>query len=137
VACALFGLLAAIEAAAQTYPYFDDVAYLSAGNQIRALGGPPGLLRALFAGTFQESNRHPLYLALLSLVARPEPGYHRDAQALTVALGAVALLSCWWTARRHVGRAPAAVVDKEREKLAAYAADRDELAARLAELRGA
>jgi valyl-tRNA synthetase len=33
-----------------------------------------------------------------------------------------------------VGKAPAAVVDKEREKLAAYRADRDELAARLAQL---
>jgi valyl-tRNA synthetase len=35
------------------------------------------------------------------------------------------------------GRAPKAVVDKERGKLAAYVADRDELAARLAHLRGA
>jgi valyl-tRNA synthetase len=35
------------------------------------------------------------------------------------------------------GRAPAAVVAKERDKLAAYVADRDELAARLAHLRGA
>jgi valyl-tRNA synthetase len=34
-----------------------------------------------------------------------------------------------------VSRAPAAVVDKEREKLAGYVADREELAARLAELR--
>ena len=35
------------------------------------------------------------------------------------------------------GRAPEAVVAKERGKLAAYVADRDELAARLAHLRGA
>ena len=35
------------------------------------------------------------------------------------------------------GRAPEAVVAKERDKLAAYVADRDELAARLAHLRGA
>jgi len=34
-------------------------------------------------------------------------------------------------------RAPEAVVDKERDKLAGYVADRDELAARLAHLRGA
>jgi valyl-tRNA synthetase len=34
-----------------------------------------------------------------------------------------------------VSRAPAAVVEKEREKLATYVAERDELAARLAELR--
>jgi len=35
------------------------------------------------------------------------------------------------------GRAPEAVVAKERDKLAAYFADHDELAARLAHLRGA
>ena len=35
---------------------------------------------------------------------------------------------------QFVGRAPEAVVQKEREKLAAYRSDRDELAARLAEL---
>jgi len=35
------------------------------------------------------------------------------------------------------GRAPEAVVAKERDKLAAYLADREELAARLAHLRGA
>jgi len=35
------------------------------------------------------------------------------------------------------GRAPEAVVTKERDKLAAYVADRDELVARLAHLRGA
>jgi valyl-tRNA synthetase len=35
------------------------------------------------------------------------------------------------------GRAPAAVVDKERDKLAMHVADRDELAARLTHLRGA
>jgi hypothetical protein len=109
-AFALFILLAALEAARQTYPYFDDVAYLALGNQVKELGGPLGLLRALFAGTFAESNRHPLYLAFLSLVARPEPGYHRDAQALTVALGVVALFSCWWTTRRRFGPASAAML---------------------------
>jgi 4-amino-4-deoxy-L-arabinose transferase-like glycosyltransferase len=109
-ACALFLLLAWIQAKRQTYPYFDDVTYLELGNRVKALGGPLGLLRALFAGTFEEANRHPLYLGFLSLVARYEPGFHRDAQALTVALGLVALLSCWWAARRWFGPAPAAVL---------------------------
>ncbi len=109
-ALALFLLLAALEARRFTYPIFDDVAYLDAGNQVRLLGGPLGLLRALLAGTFTEANRHPLYLGLLSLVARTAPGYHRDAQALTIGLGAVALLACWWTARRRLGPAPAAVL---------------------------
>jgi valyl-tRNA synthetase len=38
---------------------------------------------------------------------------------------------------KFVGRAPEAVVAKEREKLAVHVAERDELAARLAQLRGA
>jgi 4-amino-4-deoxy-L-arabinose transferase-like glycosyltransferase len=109
-ACLVFVVLASLEALRMTYPFFDDIEYLVLGQEVRALGGPVGLLRALLGGTFAESNRHPLYLAFLSLVARPDPAYHRDAQALTVAFGVVALLSCWWTARRHFGRAPAAVL---------------------------
>ncbi len=108
-ACTLFVLLASLAAARQTYPYFDDVAYLALGQQVKALGGPLGLLRALLAGTFEESYRHPLYPAFLSLVAWWDPSYHRDAQALTIALGVVALASCWWTARRWLGPAPAAI----------------------------
>lgn len=110
LACALFLALAGAEAWRNAYPYFDDVGYLDLGNQIRALGGPLGLLRELFTGhRYVESNRHPLFLALLSLVARPERGYHRDAQLLTLALGVAALLSCWLVIRRHFGRGPAAV----------------------------
>src|SRR5919198_6465908 len=109
-ACVVFVVLASLEAQRMTYPFFDDIEYLVLGHEVRALGGPVGLLRALFGGTFAEANRHPLYLALLSLVARPDPAYHRDAQAVTVALGVLALLSCWWTARRHFGRGAAAIL---------------------------
>ena len=47
---------------------------------------------------------------MLALFARPELGYHRDAQALAVGLGALALLTSWWTARRHFGREAAALL---------------------------
>ncbi len=109
-ACAIFVALASLRAVQQTYPYFDDVAYLSLGETVRGLGGPLGIWSALLGGRFEESNRHPLYLALLSLFARPDPAYHREAQALSVVLGLVALLSSWSVARRHFGRAPAAVL---------------------------
>jgi 4-amino-4-deoxy-L-arabinose transferase-like glycosyltransferase len=103
-ACALFALLAGLRAARQAYPYFDDVTYLELGSQIRDLGGPLGLLRELFAGRFAEANRHPLYLAVLGIFGRPEEAFFREAQAVNVALGVAAILSCWWTARRHFGR---------------------------------
>lgn len=109
-ACALFLALAGAEAWRNAYPYFDDVGYLELGGQIRALGGPLGLLRELFAGSrYLESNRHPLFVALLSLFARPVRAYHREAQLLTLGLGVVALLSCWQVIRRHFGRWPAAL----------------------------
>ena len=109
-ACAFFLLLVVPEALRQTYPYFDDVTYLRLGNDVHSLGGPLGLLRALFAGTFAESNRHPLYLAVLGLVAHPRPAYHREAQLLTAALGVLALLACYRTARRHLGVAAATLL---------------------------
>lgn len=109
-ACAAFLALASLRALQQAYPYFDDVAYLELGHRVRALGGPVRLWVELFAGRFAESNRHPLYLALLGAFAHPDPSYHREAQALSVALGLLALLSCWHAARRHFGAAPAAAV---------------------------
>jgi 4-amino-4-deoxy-L-arabinose transferase-like glycosyltransferase len=106
----VFVALAAFKAARVPYPFFDDVDFLDLANGIRAAGGPVALLRDLFAGRFTQCNRHPLYLALLALFARPELGFHRDAQALAVALGTLALVACWWTARRHAGREAAALL---------------------------
>lgn len=105
-----FAVVAAFKAAHHPYPFFDDVDFLDLGNRVRLAGGPLRLLEQLFSGQFREANRHPLYLALLSLFARPELGYHRDAQVLAVVLGVTALLSCWWAARRHVGARAAAVL---------------------------
>lgn len=107
---ALFVLLAAVRAWHHTHPFYDDVGFLELGNRAREMGGPPELLKALFAGTWTEDNRHPLYVAALSLVAGRDPGYHRRAQALTIALGVLALLACWATARRHAGHRPALVL---------------------------
>jgi 4-amino-4-deoxy-L-arabinose transferase-like glycosyltransferase len=106
---ALFVLLAAVRAWDHTHPYYDDVAFLDLGNRVRELGGPQGLLKALFAGTWLEDNRNPLYLGFLSLVAGRDHGYHFRARILTICMGAMALLACWWAARRHAGRRPALV----------------------------
>lgn len=107
---ALFVLLAVVRAWDHTHPFYDDVGFLDLGNRAREMGGPRGLFKSLFSGTWTEDNRHPLYVAALSLVAGRDPGYHRRAQALTVALGVLALLACWATARRHAGRRPALVL---------------------------
>jgi 4-amino-4-deoxy-L-arabinose transferase-like glycosyltransferase len=105
-----FAAVAWFKAVRLPYPIFDDVEFLDFGNHIRMAGGPLTVLRGLFTGEFTESNRHPLYLALISLIARPEPGFHRAAQVLAVALGVVALLACWWVTRRHAGPVAGAIV---------------------------
>jgi 4-amino-4-deoxy-L-arabinose transferase-like glycosyltransferase len=109
-AVAVFVALAWFKAVRVPYPVFDDVDFLDFGNRIRAGSGPFRLWGDLFAGCFVEANRHPLYLALLALFARPEIGYHRVAQGFGVAVAALALLACWWVARRHCGRTPAAIL---------------------------
>src|SRR5687767_456539 len=86
----LFTLLAALRAARHPVPFYDDVGYLHTGNEIARLGGPAALVRALYQGTFGEANRHPLYLALLSLIAGTDAAYHLRAQALTIATGVLA-----------------------------------------------
>jgi hypothetical protein len=107
---AVFVALSWFAVARVPYPYFDDVDFLDLGNRIRSAGGPPALLRDLFTGRFTEANRHPLYLAILALFARPALSYHRDGQVLAVALGLLAVLACWWVARRHFGRGAGAIV---------------------------
>jgi hypothetical protein len=106
---AAFTVLAVAGAYVHPYPYYDDVAYLGLGQEVQALGGPWALLRALYAGRFAEANRHPLYLALLSLLAGSDEAYHQRAQVLGIGLGLVGLLATWWTTRRLLGAAVAAL----------------------------
>jgi 4-amino-4-deoxy-L-arabinose transferase-like glycosyltransferase len=100
----LFLALAWHRALSHPFPFYDDVAYLATAHEIHELGGPIALAAKLYGGTFSEANRHPLYLAVLSLVAGDVGlAYHVRAQILTAALGALALLTLWWVVRRHFG----------------------------------
>jgi hypothetical protein len=104
-----FVCLALVRLGHHPYPFYDDVGYLRLGQEVRALGGPWRLLRALFDGSWREANRHPLYLAVLALLADTDPGYHRRAQLLGVLLGLAALLTLWWSIRRFLGPSVAVV----------------------------
>ncbi|REJ93363.1 MAG: hypothetical protein DWQ34_10625 [Planctomycetota bacterium] len=80
----------------------DQGAYLERAQQIRTNGGVTGLLSSLFTGDFEEANRHPLYLAILSLAPTA-----RSGQVISALIGSAALLgftlliarrSGWFTA---------------------------------------
>ena len=107
---AVFLALSLRRAGDHAYPYWDDVGFLELGNQVREMGGPLPLFEALFAGTWTEDNRNPLYPALLSLVAGRDPGYHTRAIALNLGLGVLALVAWWWFNRRHFGPRTALIV---------------------------
>lgn len=110
-ACAaVFLLLAGVRAWDHTHPYYDDVGFLDLANRVHDLGGPVALLKGLFAGTWTEDNRNPLYVGVLSLVAGRDHGFHTRARILTIFLGVLALLAWWRTARKHAGPAPALVL---------------------------
>ena len=65
----------------------DQGAYLQTAKEIQQDGGPLRLVGSLMTGRFSEANRHPLYLALLSLLPTPLGG-----QLLSVVFG---LLAIW------------------------------------------
>jgi hypothetical protein len=65
----------AIFAPQQQNPWDDDQgAFLSTAREIRDAGGVGRLFGALLRGEFAEANRHPLYLALLSIRPTLEGG---------------------------------------------------------------
>jgi len=82
----------------QQNPWDDDQsAYLSRATEIQSRGGAGYLFAALLRGEFEESNRHPLYLAFLSI--RPE---FDAGKVLSSLFGVITLLlATFLIARRH------------------------------------
>lgn len=60
----------------------DQRAFLKTASEIRASGGVPELVMDLYRGEFSEANRHPLYLAMLSMWPTFEFG-----RRLSIAIG--------------------------------------------------
>lgn len=102
--------LAGMRAWQHTYPHYDDVGFLDLANQAREVGGPLGLTKALFSGSWTEDNRNPLYVGVLSLVAGRDHRFHTRARMLTILLGLLALLAWWRVARKRGGPAAGLVV---------------------------
>jgi hypothetical protein len=74
-------------------PHDDDQgAYLFTAEEIRVAGGLGRMLPRLFRGEFDEANRHPLYLGLLSL--RPDETWGRSLSC-GAALAAAVMMTAW------------------------------------------
>jgi hypothetical protein len=92
----------AVRAPYQTeYAGTDQAAYVETATAIARDGGPRGLLGDLWTGQFAEANRHPLYLALLSV--RPTFDFGKWLAATGAVL--VHLLGLWQTTRWYGRRA--------------------------------
>ena len=95
-ALAAFGLLIARFLLLENNPFDDDqAAFLETAQAVADDGGPARLLADLYAGRFEEANRHPLYIAFLSM----SPSF-AAGQVLSAALAAITLLVtstlCLW-----------------------------------------
>jgi 4-amino-4-deoxy-L-arabinose transferase-like glycosyltransferase len=81
-------------------PWDDDQgAFLITAREIHEHGGIAWLWRTLWSGEFPEANRHPLYLALLSLWPTVSGG-----QILSAVLGTVTLAVLTASTSRRCGR---------------------------------
>jgi hypothetical protein len=76
----------------------DQSAFLQTANEVHHAGGPLRLIRDLYAGDFEEANRHPLYIGLLSL--HPTWAFGRG---LSLVIGGVTVLLLTWLLRQTRG----------------------------------
>jgi hypothetical protein len=75
VGCGAYLILLSVYVPQQVAPWGNDQeAYLVVAQEIRDSGGISALVGQLLRGEFAEANRHPLYLALLSLRPTYEAG---------------------------------------------------------------
>lgn len=91
-----------------TNPSWQDTeGYLGHSLYVAEHGGLAGFLREAFAGTFPVTERHPLYMLLLAPLAMRDARFFWHAKLVNLGLGALALATCLWMARRRYGRGPA------------------------------
>ena len=83
---------------ANDLPRDDQLDYLRVAAEIRSMGGSSELWLRLWNGTYTESNRHPLYPAMLSI--RPD---FTTAKWLSFCLGLFPLAMTWWLTKRRAG----------------------------------
>lgn len=82
----------------------DQAAFLQTAGEVRDAGGPLALVQALYAGEFEEANRHPLYIGLLSI--HPSWSFGRW---LSAGIGLATLLLLTWLVLRSCGSLVAGV----------------------------
>lgn len=97
--CVVYTVLLALHLPHQPDPSTDDQgAYLEVARQIRDNGGIPGLVASLYAGEFAEANRHPLYLAILSVAPTESAG-----RLISQIIGAMSLIGFTLVTARRSG----------------------------------
>jgi hypothetical protein len=104
VGAASFALIVGRVLAMPQDPWDDDQgAFLITAREIQEQGGIAWLWNALWSGAFAEANRHPLYLALLSLQPTVRAG-----ELLSAVLGAATLVLFTGCTARRLGWGTAA-----------------------------
>ncbi len=78
----------------------DTTPYLRGAWRIHESGGPGRFIPNCLTGTYDQANQHPLYLLLLSPLARRDPSFFVAAKGVSLLAGIVLLLSFFHIVRR-------------------------------------
>jgi hypothetical protein len=91
-------------------PVPDELAYLELGNEMAEAGGWSMFLQRCWTGEYRESNRHPLYLLILSSMAERDPAFYPRAKLASWLIALVSTGLMLVLAGRAAGPAGAALV---------------------------
>src|SRR3989344_3673522 len=82
------------------YPRGDEAAYLATANSIKDDGGALKLIPRMFTGDYKEANRHPFYVGILSIFAKPSLDFFAQGKILNLFLGLIYLVTIFIVMRR-------------------------------------
>ncbi|BCA56889.1 hypothetical protein W02_40290 [Nitrospira sp. KM1] len=89
-----------------TDPDWEDTApYLQIGLFISQHGGATNFLQLCLSGTYTANNQHPLYPLLLSPFASRDLAFFEHAKLISLAMGWLAVLACFFVGYRLFGLA--------------------------------
>ena len=87
----------------RTVPLADEASYLSTALWIKENGGVMNFIPLSIKGVYQESNRHPVYLLILSLFVERKPVFFAVAKIVTATLSLIFLTAYYLIVRKRFG----------------------------------
>lgn len=89
--------------------YGDTASYLGEANFIKRSGGVTDFLKLCITGKYEQANRHPLYMMVLSAFASTDISFFIHAKITSFAIGLILLLCLFFIGKKMYGYACASI----------------------------